>query len=237
MIFGAILAGGVGSRMNIESMPKQYLPLNEKPVFIHTLEKFLLCSEFDAVFIGTHGDWVEYTKDAVAQYGFGETPVHVVQGGADRNDTILEIIKAIEERYGESDEHVIVTHDSVRPFVKVSTIKANIEAAQKFGACDTVIPATDTIVESLDGERISSIPLRSNMYQGQTPQSFKVKTLKDLYASLTDAERAELTDACKILVLKGKPVHLVLGDVTNIKLTTIMDYKTAQAMIECGVDE
>ena len=71
MIFGAILAGGVGSRMNIESMPKQYLPLNEKPVFIHTLEKFLLCSEFDAVFIGTHGDWVEYTKDAVAQYGFG----------------------------------------------------------------------------------------------------------------------------------------------------------------------
>lgn len=82
MIFGAILAGGVGSRMNIESMPKQYLPLNEKPVFIHTLEKFLLCSEFDAVFIGTHGDWAEYTKDAVAQYGFGETPVHVVQGGA-----------------------------------------------------------------------------------------------------------------------------------------------------------
>ena len=58
-----------------------------------------------------------------------------------------------------------------------------------------------------------------------------------MYASLTDAERAELTDACKILVLKGKPVHLVLGDVTNIKLTTIMDYKTAQAMIECGVDE
>ena len=212
MIFGAILAGGVGSRMNIESMPKQYLPLNEKPVFIHTLEKFLLCSEFDAVFIG-------------------------MQGGADRNGTILEIIKAIEECYGESDEHVIVTHDSVRPFVKVSTIKANIEAAQKFGACDTVIPATDTIVESLDGECISSIPLRSNMYQGQTPQSFKVKTLKDLYASLTDAERAELTDACKILVLKGKPVHLVLGDVTNIKLTTIMDYKTAQAMIECGVDE
>ena len=89
MIFGAILAGGVGSRMNIESMPKQYLPLNEKPVFIHTLEKFLLCSEFDAVFIGTHGDWVEYTKDAVAQYGFGETPVHVVQGGADRNGSRL----------------------------------------------------------------------------------------------------------------------------------------------------
>ena len=61
--------------------------------------------------------------------------------------------------------------------------------------------------------------------------------LKDLYASLTDDERATLTDACKILVLKGQPVSLVEGDVTNIKLTTIMDYKTAQAMIESGVDE
>ena len=220
-----------------ERCPNNIFPHEKPKVFVHTLEKFrravnLMLSSRHARRLTSINE-----KDAVAQYGFGETPVHVVQGGADRNGTILEIIKAIEERYGESDEHVIVTHDSVRPFVKVSTIKANIEAAQKFGACDTVIPATDTIVESLDGECISSIPLRSNMYQGQTPQSFKVKTLKDLYASLTDAERAELTDACKILVLKGKPVHLVLGDVTNIKLTTIMDYKTAQAMIECGVDE
>ena len=46
-----------------------------------------------------------------------------------------------------------------------------------------------------------------------------------------------LTDACKILVLKGQPVHLVEGDVTNIKLTTIMDYKTAQAMVESRIED
>ena len=237
MIFGAILAGGVGSRMNIESMPKQYLPLHGKPVFIHTLEKFLLCQEFDAVFIGTHSSWVDFTKDEVAQYCTGDIPVHVVQGGQDRNGTIMRIIEAIEEEYGESDDHVIITHDSVRPFVKISTIKANIKAVQQGAACDTVIPATDTIVVSENGKTIDSIPLRDAMYQGQTPQSFKISVLKDLYASLTDDERATLTDACKILVLKGQPVSLVEGDVTNIKLTTIMDYKTAQAMIESGVDE
>ena len=237
MIFGAILAGGVGSRMNIESMPKQYLPLREKPIFLHTLEKFLMCDEFDAVYIGTHADWVDFTRDTVASCSYASTPVKVVVGGENRNGTIMNIIDAIEADYDASDDHIIVTHDSVRPFVKLSTIKANIAAAQEFGACDTVIPATDTIVVSESGEVIDSIPLRSAMYQGQTPQSFRISLLKELYAGLGEDERATLTDACKILVLKGQPVHLVEGDVTNIKLTTLMDYKTAQAMVETGIED
>lgn len=237
MIFGAILAGGIGSRMAIESMPKQYLPLGSRPVFIHALEKFLMCAEFDAVFIGTHGDWFDFTRDEVMKHISGNTPVHVLQGGGDRNGTIMNIIAAIEETYGASDDHIIVTHDSVRPFVKLSTIKESIAAAQAYGACDTVIPATDTIVQSVGGEVIDDIPLRSTMYQGQTPQSFKVSLFKSLYEGLSEDDQALLTDACKALVLKGCPVHLVQGDVANIKLTTVMDYKIAQAMVESGVDE
>ena len=82
-----------------------------------------------------------------------------------------------------------------------------------------VIPATDTIVESAGHQFISSIPDRSTMYQGQTPQSFRAKKLRDIYESLTAAEKQILTDACKILVLKGEKVQLVEGDVTNIKIT------------------
>ena len=236
MIFGAILAGGVGTRMNIESMPKQYLPLGDKPIFLHTLEKFLMCDEFDAVYIGTHADWVDYTRDTVSQSEITAAPVHIVEGGANRNGTIMNIVDAIEARYGVSSDHIIVTHDSVRPFVKLSTIKANIVAAQEFGACDTVIPATDTIVVSEEGKVIDSIPLRGSMYQGQTPQSFRIDILKELYEGLCEEDKSTLTDACKILVLKGYPVYLVEGDVTNIKLTTIMDYKIAQVMVEMGVE-
>ena len=236
MIFGALLAGGVGSRMNIESMPKQFLPLGSEPILMHTLDKFLLCEEFDAIYIGAHKDWVDFVEDAVARKGLSKTPIHVVCGGQDRNGTIMNIVDAIERDFGESENNVIVTHDSVRPFVKVSTIKANIDAALVHGACDTVIPATDTIVRSIDGEFISDIPLRDEMYQGQTPQSFRISRLKSVYESLTDEEKAVLTDACKIFVLKGQPVALVKGDVTNIKLTTLMDYKVAQAMLESGIE-
>lgn len=236
MIFGALLAGGVGSRMNIESMPKQFLPLGSEPILMHAVDKFLLCSEFDAIYVGVHKDWVDFVEDALAEKGVSKDLVRVVCGGEDRNDTIMNIVDAIERDFGESDSHVIVTHDSVRPFVKVSTIKANIAAACEYGACDTVIPATDTIVKSSDGEFISSIPFRGEMYQGQTPQAFAISKLKAVYASLTEDERAVLTDACKIFVLKGLPVALVEGDVTNIKLTTLMDYKVAQAMLESGIE-
>ena len=56
MIFGAILAGGTGSRMNIADMPKQFLPLGDKPIILHTLEKFLLCDRMDRVYVGVHPD-------------------------------------------------------------------------------------------------------------------------------------------------------------------------------------
>ena len=236
MIFGALLAGGVGSRMNIESMPKQFLPLGSEPILMHTLDKFLLCGDFDAIYIGVHKDWMDFVEGAIAKKGISKNRVCVVCGGQDRNGTIMNIVAAIEKEYGESDDHVIVTHDSVRPFVKISTIKANIEAACEYGACDTVVPATDTIVHSVSGEFISDIPYRGEMYQGQTPQSFSLSRLKAVYESLTDEEKSVLTDACKIFVLKGQPVALVEGDVTNIKLTTLMDYKVAQAMLESGIE-
>ena len=141
-------------------------------------------------------------------------------------------IDYIEKNHTLDDETIIVTHDSVRPFLTHRIIRENIDAARKFGACDTVIPATDTIVESKDGEIISNIPERTFMYQGQTPQSFKAKNLREIYNSLTNAERDILTDAAKILVMKGQHVHLVNGETFNIKITYPYDLKIARSLLE-----
>lgn len=155
----------------------------------------------------------------------------VIEGGSTRNETIMNGIRYIEENFGLNDETVIVTHDSVRPFVSHRMIEENIEAAMEYGACDTVIPATDTIVESKDHTCISSIPERSTMYQGQTPQSFRAKKLRDIYLNMTDQEKEILTDACKIMVLKGEQVKLVEGDVTNIKITYPSDIRMAESLM------
>lgn len=234
MIFGAILAGGIGSRMNIIDIPKQFLMLGDKPIIIHTLQKMLLCQKFDYIYIGIHKDWILYMEDLINKYILDDDNkqgIILVPGGIDRNETIMNIVSNIENRFGENENNIIVTHDAVRPFVTSRILNENIEYAEKYGACDTVVSAIDTIVVSNDKKIISEIPNREFMYQGQTPQSFKISILKKLYKELSIEEKKILTDACKICVVKDYPVYLVQGEISNLKITTPSDYKIAQAMI------
>lgn len=234
MIFGVVLAGGIGSRMGNVDKPKQYLLIGDKPILIHTLEKFFIESEFEKVLVLCPKEWVAHTRNLIVKY-LGDTErVVVLAGGETRNETIMNSIDYIEENYGLSEDTIIVTHDSVRPFVTQRIIKENIQYAKEFGACDTAVAATDTIVCSEDGKLISDIPKRQKMYQGQTPQTFLALKLKNLYYSLTDEEKNLLTDAAKIFVMKGEKVHIVEGEVFNIKITYPYDLRVAEALLKGG---
>lgn len=231
MIFAGILAGGIGSRMGSTDLPKQFLSLGNKPIIIHTIEKFILNSKFEKIYIGVPRDWKLYLDDLISKYIGNNEKIETLVGGQDRNETIMNIIDVIQISYGENEDDFLITHDAVRPFISSRIIDENIEKVKEVGACDTVISAIDTIVISEDNKVISSIPDRRYMYQGQTPQSFKINLLKKLYNELTLKEKAILTDACKICVVKNYPVHLVQGEIENLKITTPGDYKIAKAMI------
>lgn len=232
MVYGVILAGGVGSRMGGDK-PKQYLNLKGRPIIIYTIEKFFACPEIDRIIVLCPAQWEEHTKDLIKKYiSPAQEKITVTRGGATRNETIMNAVDLIEKNGDLNDDTIIVTHDSVRPFVTHRIIEESIAACEKYGACDTVIKATDTIVESKDANAISSIPNRNYMYQGQTPQSFKAKKLKALYHSLTQEEKEILTDAAKIFVLKGETVALVDGEDFNIKITYPYDMRVARSLLE-----
>lgn len=233
MVFGVILAGGIGSRMGNVEKPKQYIKVGNKPIIVHTIEKFYVHDAFEKLIVLCPKQWVEHTKNLVKKYlGEGASHVVVLEGGTTRNETIMNSIKYIEDNYGLDDETLIVTHDSVRPFLTYRIIEENIKYGKQYGAVDTVIPATDTIVSSEDGKTITTVPDRAKMYQGQTPQTFNAKKLKDLYYSLTEEEKEILTDASKIFVIKGEKVQLVQGEVFNIKITYPYDLRVAEALIQ-----
>ena len=237
MVFGAILAGGVGSRLGAD-IPKQFLMLGEKPIIIYSLEKFLACSRMDAVFIGVHPDYLQYTQELVARYvPENQNRVHILPGGGSRNDTLQNIIAAIDLLRQDSPEDIIVTHDAARPILTMRMLEENIDAAIEYGAVNTVCAATDTIVISQDGVTIEDIPNKAVMYYGHSPQSFRINMLKDLYSTLTQEEKDILTDACKICCLRGQQVALVRSEYTNLKITTSGDYIIAQAFIAQGVDK
>mgnify|MGYP002852135022 CR=1 FL=1 len=237
MVYGVILAGGIGSRMGGDK-PKQYLNVKGKPIIVYTIEKFFSTPEFEKIIILCPKQWVEHTKNLIEKHiAPAKDRVAVIEGGDTRNETIMNAIKYIEAEGKLSDDTIIVTHDSVRPFVTHRIIEENIAVAKEFGACDTVIPATDTIVEALDNKTISSIPDRSKMYQGQTPQSFNALKLKNMYSSLTEEEKAILTDAAKIFVIKGEKVALVQGEDFNMKITYPYDLRVAKSLLEDEADD
>ena len=189
MIYGVVLAGGVGSRMGNVGKPKQYLLVGDKPILIHTLEKFYMQSEFEKVLVLCPTEWISHTKNLVRKYMKDTERIVVLEGGETRNETIMNSIAYIEKEGNLNEDTIIVTHDSVRPFVTQRILEENIRYAKEYGACDTAVAATDTIVCSEDNVVISDIPERRKMYQGQTPQSFKIKKLKSLYEGLSEEEK------------------------------------------------
>lgn len=229
MNFAGILASGMGKRMKMAKVPKQFLTLGDKPLIIHTIEKFLIISEIDVIIVAVAKDWMNHMEKLINKY-CNHHKIHIIEGGKTRNETIINICNYIRENY-KKEKNILVTHDAVRPFLTQRIIQESIEVCKKYGVADTIIPATDTIVESKDGNVISNIPIRNEMYQGQTPQSFYVNEFIETYESLTEEQKNILTDACKVYVMKGKKVGLVLGEPYNIKITTEYDFLLAKLIL------
>ena len=100
----------------------------------------------EKIVVGVHGDWVSHAEDLVDKY----LPLHkeriiITKGGADRNTSIEKIIEAIDAYRPLTPEDIVVTHDSVRPFITLRMIQDNIKLAQNHDAVDTVVEAVDTI--------------------------------------------------------------------------------------------
>lgn len=234
MNIALILAGGSGQRMGNLEMPKQFLLLDNKAVLLHTLEKFFLFKEeINKVIIATHPSWLAYTKDLIEKnFGMNSSFFEVIVGGSTRHQTIKRGLHYIKKQYLTASTDIILTHDAVRPFISYRIIKENLEATANYGAVDTVIPAVDTIVWSVDGTTIKDIPDRNEYYQGQTPQSFFIQELSEAYQQMDDDDVERTTDIAKLYRLLNKPVHLVKGDQLNFKITTPFDLSIARALLE-----
>lgn len=232
-IYALIMAGGSGTRMSGAERPKQFLELAGKPVIIHTVEKFIGISRIDAVTVLVPAGWTEETAELISRW-LPSASVAVSAGGSDRSATLIRGIDYIEETYGLDEDTVVVTHDAVRPFVSAGMIEASIEAALECGCCTAAVPSTDTVMLSADGAFVDKLPDRALMYLEQTPQTFRAMKFRELFGSLSADERAGLTDACRVFLMRGERVRLIPGSRRNIKLTYPEDLLIAGVMMGSG---
>ena len=223
MIFAGIVAGGSGTRMKNVGVPKQFIRILGKPMIIYTVQKFAEQRHINDIYIGIKPDWHEFMDQLLEEYQIDRQRVHVIDGGSDRNETVMNIVSAIKAKHRVKKGDIILTHDAVRPFVTEKIIEDNIIGALKYSACGTYVKCIDTIIRSNDAETVDSTLDRSTLYRAQTPQSFDITLLDKYYNQLDDEQKSKLTDTCSIFTSVGEKIHIVDGDVINIKITTEND--------------
>ena len=229
MVVAALLAGGSGARMG-GALPKQFLELGGTPVLVHSLRAFVQSGLVDACVVCVPEAYVEATVKLVRPEERLHCPVLVYSGGTTRSGTLYLILGHL-DALDLLQDSIVLTHDAVRPFVTKKMIADNIAAATKVGACNTCIPATDTIFLSADGKTIDSVPDRSSVFHAQTPQSFRGEELFAMCRAIPEAEFVRMTDGCSVYAYFGRPVALVEGDRDNIKITWPEDLARAEEIL------
>ena len=235
MNIALILAAGSGSRMGNADKPKQFLPIYGKPLMIHTIEAFEVNDEVESIVVVTNDVFVDQVKVWCKQYDLGKVKA-VVAGGNSRQISVYNGLQAVKS-ISSSDDDIVLIHDAARPLISQRIISDNVSACAKYGAVDTVIKASDTIVRSKDEQSISDIPLRKELYQGQTPQTFKLALILDAHEQAIKNNLPDVTDDAKLVVSLGKEVHLVEGSKQNFKITTFDDLMMLKALLKIGKTE
>lgn len=165
-----ILAAGKGERSGFD-MPKQMMKLAGKPIVEHTISAFENSKEIHEIIVVTSAPWIEKIEDIVSNRSFAKVK-KIINGGKERYESSLAAIRASEPSNDDVDVRLIF-HDAVRPLINERIIRDVILALDHYNAVDVVVPTTDTII-SADPitNTIDSVPDRSRLRNGQTPQGF-----------------------------------------------------------------
>jgi 2-C-methyl-D-erythritol 4-phosphate cytidylyltransferase len=227
-----IPAAGLGTRMAAASgariaagASKQFAELDGVPILIHTLRKFAAAPQVKEIYLALRPPEPEAFRPRLQQENLGK-PVHVVEGGEKRQESVANALKAIQA----APEDVILVHDAVRPFVDQEIIRNVIDAAVRYGAAIAGVPAVDTIKQverTADGASIRATIPRAQIVMAQTPQGFRYDVLKKAFDEAT-ADGFLGTDEASLVERSGHDVAVVMGSPRNIKITTPADLELAE---------
>lgn len=208
-----ILAGGKGVRLD-SRRPKQLLKIAGKKVIEHTLEVFESHPEIHEIAVVSNPEHVGDIEEVARANSFSKLK-KILNGGVERYHSSLSAIQS----YVDQDVNLIF-HDAVRPLVNHRIISDCIQALIKYNAVDVAIKTTDTIIQVQEA-LVEAIPNRDLLYNGQTPQAFRIQTIKAAYDLALKDPAFKATDDCGVVkkYMPDEKIYVVRGEQFNMKLT------------------
>lgn len=229
MVVALIVAAGQGVRMG-GKVKKQYLALTGRPVLSHTLKVFDACPGIDAIFLVLPSGDVDFCRKNVLTPLDPQKKIHLVSGGAERQDSVYNGLRAIEEEGHGDGPDVVVIHDGVRPFVTIEQIGACVAGAISTGACILGIPVSDTLKRVDSNGIIDQTFERDTIWFAQTPQAFRLGLIRNAHHH-TRQTGYRATDDASLVEHLGHPVKIIPGNRYNLKITRREDLEIARAII------
>jgi 2-C-methyl-D-erythritol 4-phosphate cytidylyltransferase len=222
-VIAIIPAAGAGRRMG-SAVEKQFLHLRGIPILAHTLRVFDKSPKIDGIVLVVAPQQRQALEGEVLGPHPCEKLLRVIDGGAERQDSVANGLRAIPP-----DCELVVVHDGVRPLVSIDLLEAVLEAAHHYGAAIAAIPAGDTVKQA-DSQKVVATLERETIWLAQTPQIFRAKLLRRAYEKAA-RDQAVVTDDAALVERIGVTVHLVHGSPENIKVTTPADLLLAEAIL------
>lgn len=215
-----IVAGGTGKRMGTE-IPKQFLLLKGLPVLMHTINVFFQFDEKINIVLALPKEYFNEWTALCKQFNFNI--LHTISaGGETRFHSVKNALATIKET-----DCLIAVHDGVRPLVSSEVIKRAFDCAEEKGAAIPCVTVNDSL--RMLTEKYSRSIDRNNIRAIQTPQCFRADLLKRAYEQEYEDY---FTDDATVIEDFGSKVYLVEGNPENIKITTPIDLKIAEALIK-----
>ncbi|MFV2052758.1 bifunctional 2-C-methyl-D-erythritol 4-phosphate cytidylyltransferase/2-C-methyl-D-erythritol 2,4-cyclodiphosphate synthase [Aliiroseovarius sp. YM-037] len=218
-----IVAAGRGTRMG-GGVPKQYRMLAGQSVLNRTLHKFTQVPKVSAIVVVINPeDEARFVDSVSLPVGL---PIKIVHGGAVRHESVAAGLSAIPD-----DCDRVLIHDGARPLVSDAVIGRVIDALDVSTGAAPGLAVTDALWRADDG-RVSDIASRDGLFRAQTPQGFRVASLRDAYAEY----EGEAGDDVGVARAYGLDVQIVEGDEDNLKLTYAADFARAERILGADMD-
>ena len=230
MNIAVIFAGGFGARMASSGVPKQFLMVYDKPILIHTLEKFQYCDACDAIVLACITSHLEYAEELTKRYAITKLR-RIVPGGSTGQASIYAALQAAAE-ISESLNDIVLIHDGVRPLIDSKLIEDNIATVQKYGSCITCAKTKETVILAGGENTIQEITERATTKLARAPQSFYLGDIMEAHQRAHEDGLTDVIDSCTLMAHYGKTLYTLECESQNIKITTPDDYFLFKALLE-----
>jgi len=216
-------AAGKSSRFGDQNYKKVYAPLDGRPVWLRSMDRFVNRPDVKQVIVVIAPEDREMFQLKFA----GEAAIlgiEVAEGGAERADSVGNALKVLRPEID-----FVAVHDAARPCVADAWIDDVFAMAEKAGAAILANPVAATLKRVADDNLIEETVPRERLWEAQTPQVFRRDWLEKAYENRGDFQP---TDEASLLEREGFAVKVVKGSPLNLKITSREDLKLASLALK-----